>query len=299
MPDNSTISDQDCKKLALKIKNDIFKPVNTNKITVFLCGADINDKERLRGRIADAMKDKWYSYLFDIVYPEDIFDELLYSPKSKDLLSLENLLADSVDAVVVIPESPGSFTELGAFANNSKLRKKMICIIENRYKKNRSFINQGPIKLLKKANKSAVIFMNPENIETGVDKLRTALKSLPKNSLKTKKSLNLLQLDSFLLPTTYLLEPVSKTVLSRIVSYATKDSSNSYQMTTAALTTLTKKRQVELTKSGYRLTKFGVKSFFNLVQTKKRVKLQKEKNAIDDLRLEILNLKFRGKSLTI
>ena len=83
---------------------------------------------------------------------EDIFDELLYSSKTKDLLSLEALLAESVDAIVLIPESPGSFAELWAFANDERLRKKMICVVDKKYKKDKSFINQGPLKLVKKEN---------------------------------------------------------------------------------------------------------------------------------------------------
>ena len=111
---------------------------------MFLCGADISMKDKLRYKIANEFKYFWNSYWYEIIYPEDIFDELLYSSRSKDLLSLENLLADSVDVILMIPESPGSFAELGAFANNEKLRAKIVCIIDEKYKKNKSFINQGP-----------------------------------------------------------------------------------------------------------------------------------------------------------
>src|SRR3972149_9099687 len=95
------ISKSDCKKLATKIRNDIFKPVNTYKTTIFLCGADISKKERLRYQIAQSLNDWQYSFLYDIIYPEDLFEELLYGSHAKDLLSLENLLAVSVDAVVL------------------------------------------------------------------------------------------------------------------------------------------------------------------------------------------------------
>ena len=106
----------------------------------------------------------WYSSNYDLIYPEDIFDELLYSSNSTDLLSLENLLADSVDAVVVIPESAGSFAELGAFANNEKLRSKMICVVDIKYKRDKSFINQGPIKLVRSVNKDAIVYIEESNL---------------------------------------------------------------------------------------------------------------------------------------
>ena len=156
------ISNEDCVKLSTKIREDIYMPANSFKTTIFLCGADIKQKDKIRFKIAEEIKNGWRSSrYYDIIYPEDIFDELLYSSKKRDLLSLEALLADSVDAIVLIPESPGSFAELGAFANDEKLRKKLICIVDKKYQKNKSFINQGPLNLVKKENKQGLIFINP------------------------------------------------------------------------------------------------------------------------------------------
>ena len=293
------ISKPDCKRLAVKIRNDIFKPVNTYKTTIFLCGADISHKGKLRYQIADALSVWWYSFLYDIIYPEDIFEELLYSSQTSDLLSLENLLAESVDAVVLIPESPGSFAELGAFANDEKLRRKLICIIDKKHRKNRSFINQGPLKLVKKANKHGLIFIDPKEIDKGVSKLNTALKKMKKSSSKISDRITLLQIDNFLLPSIYLLEPVSKTTLINLVEYATEDKANAFQTTTTALTILTKKRQLELTPDGYKLTQLGVNDFMHLRKKSNRIKNQSETIAIDALRLDILNLQNRRKELSL
>ena len=101
------ISQSDCKKISKKIREDIFKPANSFKTTIFLCGADKSQKDKMRFKIAESLTGFWYKHYYDLIYPEDIFDELLYSSQSKDLLSLEGLLADSVDAIVLIPESPG------------------------------------------------------------------------------------------------------------------------------------------------------------------------------------------------
>jgi len=159
------ISKADYSIIAEKIRKDIFKPALNYKITIFLCGKDILDKSSIRYRIAQVLTEGlWYSGTYDLVFPEDIFDELLYSSTSADLLSLENLLADSVDAVVVIPESPGSFAELGAFANNEKLRSKMLCILDVKYKRDKSFINQGPVKLVRSVNKDGVVYVDESKI---------------------------------------------------------------------------------------------------------------------------------------
>jgi hypothetical protein len=293
------ISKADCIKLSTKIREDIFKPVNSYKTTVFLCGADINQKDKIRYKVAKALGDWWYAFQYDIIYPEDIFEELLYSSQTKDLLSLENLLAESVDAVVLIPESPGSFAELGAFANDEKLRSKLICIVDKKYKKDKSFINQGPLKLVKKANKHGLLFIDTDDIPNEVERINTSLRKMKKNSNKISHKITLLQLENFLLPSIFLLEPATKSTLINLVGNATEDEKNSFQTTTTALTILTKKRHIELTPFGYKLTSLGVDEFLSYRKTSSRIKNQDKTIAIDNLRLEILNLKNRKKKLKV
>jgi len=288
------ISKADCFRIAKKIRDDIYKPAYSFKTTVFLCGADINQKEKIRYKIAEALKGEFW---YDIIYPEDIFDELLYSSKTKDLLSLEGLLADSVDAIVIIPESPGSFAELGAFANDENLRNKLICVVDEKYKKDKNFINQGPLKLIKKTNSFGLVFINPEEVSSEIGKLTYSLNKMKKSGSKKGDKLSLLQIENFLLPSIYLIEPVSKDTLVNLVATATEDEKNAFQTTTTALTILTKKRKIELTAEGYKLTKLGLENFFAFRKTKSRIKRQYEKIEIDNIRLDILNLKYRKKKL--
>ena len=290
------ISNADCIRISNKIREDIYKPAFNFKTTVFLCGADITQKDKIRYKIAEALKWRFWT---DIIYPEDIFDELLYSSKTKDLLSLEGLLADSVDAIVLIPESPGSFAELGAFANDELLRSKLICIVDKKYKKDKSFINQGPLRLVKKANPFGLIFIDPDDIDEEIDKLISSLRKMKKASAKRGDKISLLQLENFLLPSIYLLEPVSKETLVNLVVSATEDKLNSFQTTITALTILIKKKQIQLTVNGYKLTTLGLETFFAFRKTKSRIKRQDEIIEIDNLRLEILNLKYRKKKLKV
>lgn len=310
----SEISVSDCKTIATKIKKDIFEPALTFKTSIFLCGKDINDRNSIRYKIAEGLtKGYWYSSSFDLIYPEDIFDELLYSSNSTDLLSLENLLADSVDSVVVIPESAGSFAELGAFANNDKLRSKMICVVDAKYKRDKSFINQGPIKLVKSVNKDAIIYIDVNKLgksqvgkfdvfsilsrDTELDKLVSVLRKMKKSNDKFENKITLLQLDRFLLPAIYLLEPATKSLLIQIVSFAMENDANSYSSTTTALTMLIKKRFIEATANGFILTTLGKEEFFSFKKKNTRNKQHEKTIAIDDLRIEILNLKNRNKKL--
>lgn len=293
---NHDISKADSILISKIIRDDIYKPAFSFKTTVFLCGADINQKDKIRHQIALALK---WEFWFDIIYPEDIFDELLYSSKKIDLLSLEGLLADSVDAIVIIPESPGSFAELGAFANDEKLRKKLICVVDKKHQKDKSFINQGPLKLVKKENSFGLVFIDPKEVLKETDKLVSALKKMKKVSAKKGDNLSLLQLENFLLPSIYLLEPVSKNTLINLVTAAAEDDKNSFQTTTTALTILIKKKLIQLSNEGYKLTSLGLEKFFAFQKTKTRIKKHNEKIEIDNIRLEILNLKNRRKKLKV
>jgi hypothetical protein len=288
------ISEKDCEILSKKIKDNVFIPVNSQKTKIFLCGANISDKTKMRFKVAQELGRYWYP--FDIIYPEDIFDELLYSSKSKDLLSLEHLLAESVDAIIVIPESAGSIAELGVFSNDFDLRKKLICLVDVKYKKDKSFINQGPIKLIKKENSNAVIFFDPMDITSAIQDLIPLLKKLKKSSLLVSSKLSLLQLDNFLLQTIFILEPISKNVLTSITGFATEDKKNNFQSATTALTILAKRRLIELTSLGYRLTPLGINQFRNL---RKTIRKKNTANSIqiDNLRLEFFNLINRKKKL--
>lgn len=290
------ISKTDCILISKIIRDKIYKPAFSFKTTVFLCGADINQKDKIRHQIAQALKWKFW---FDIIYPEDIFDELLYSSKAIDLLSLEGLLADSVDAVVIIPESPGSFAELGAFANDEKLRKKLICVVDKKYQKDKSFVNQGPLKLVKKENSFGLVFIDPENVQFEVDELVSSLKKMKKVSAKKSYRLSLLQLENFLLPSIYLLEPVLKNTLIDLVTASAEDEKNSFQTTTTALTILTKKKLIQLSNEGFELTSLGLEKFYAFQKTKSRIKRHDERIEIDNIRLEILNLKNRRKKMKV
>lgn len=310
------ISNLDCVTIARKIREDIFKPAFSFKTSIFLCGADIFQKTTTRHKISEVLSNSYhYSMYYDLIFPEDIFDELLYSSHAPDLLSLENLLADSVDAVIMIPESPGSFTELGAFASNEKLRNKLVCVIDERFKKKKSFINQGPLKLVKQANKSNIVYINPENIgksivngiktfapftkDTEIEKIITALRKLKRTTTKAENMITLLQLDKFLLPAIYILEPVKNETLANIVANAIEDSRYSKSSTITALTMMTKKRYIEFTDEGYKLTELGTNEFLSFRKKNSRYKEQDRTVAIDNLRLEVLNLKHRKKKLKV
>lgn len=114
--------------------------------TIFLCGKDKSDKKSLRYRFSTFLsKEKGIT----LTYPEDLFEDLLEGQGKNSLLSLETQLANSVDLIILIPESPGSFAELGAFSMDKLLAKKMLVMRMGEYKSGKSFINHGPVRLVR------------------------------------------------------------------------------------------------------------------------------------------------------
>ena|SRR5436190_1870912 len=296
---DQSISDEDCAVLAWKIKSEVYEPFVSDRRSIFLCGADPRQPNNLRSKVAEGLVGPRYSYYFDLIYPEEIFEDLLYSPQSRDLLSLENLLADSVDALVIIPESPGSLTELGAFVNNERLRKRIVCVVDKKFKKDKSFINRGPLQLIKRKNPDRVIYVDPSEMSQPNRKLRGVLLSMERGHRSPSDNISLLQVENFVLPAIYLLEPVTQETLIRLVANASQDKKNAYQITMTALTSLIKKRNIEHSETGYRLTKVGVQGYGRLRKQKSNVKMHTKTKVLDDLRLEILNFSLRKKRLKV
>ena len=302
------------KIIAEKIMKDIFEPDRSFKTTIFLCGKDVADQSSIRYKISYLLNNAfWYSGEYEIIYPEDIFEALLYKSSSDDLLSLENLLADSVDVVVVIPESPGSLAELGAFANNEKLRNKMVCVLDEKYERHKSFINQGPVKLIKRTNNKAIVHINPFKLDepfkltptlfpfaknSELDRVVAAIRNVKRKTIAEKTKLTLLGVDRFLLPVIYLLEPIGKKSLTYLTAIVTDDELHSSTITETALGLLVKKRLVQPSSNGFSLTDAGIAEFLSY-RKRKGSKITEKTKAIDELRLEILNLTYRNKKLRV
>jgi hypothetical protein len=83
---------------------------------------------------------------FRVFYAEKVW-EAIAGMGHIDALQMENQLADLADIVVIVVESAGTFTELGAFSVSEPLRKKILPILDDIYKTHTtSFIATGPIR---------------------------------------------------------------------------------------------------------------------------------------------------------
>ncbi|KGJ87333.1 retron St85 family effector protein [Colwellia psychrerythraea] len=100
-------------------------------------------------------------------------------------LDLEKWLAEFSDAVIILVESFGTVAELGAFSISAPLRQKLLPIINNKFEKDESFINTGPVRWVDNdSNFGPTIFTDFSTILTCMPQVVERL------SRKQKKKLN-------------------------------------------------------------------------------------------------------------
>ena len=144
---------------------------------VFLCGKNIElqkYEESNRGTIQKwlAAKSKNIFFVLSEKLWEDDFDSNI------DLLTFEDFLAEVSDSIILLVESPGSFCELGAFAYTEKLfNDKLIIIIDEKYKNDKSFIMSGPVAKVRKDG-AKVVFAPLEGALLSSSELRNTLDNL-------------------------------------------------------------------------------------------------------------------------
>ncbi|MGV1065401.1 retron St85 family effector protein [Clostridium perfringens] len=170
-----------------KLYNEVYKKINREYIDVFLCGGVSTNSECIRDKVREIMERN----NIRVLYPEDMFMDILTKNRDKDLLSLEKFLAENSDIICVLPESAGSFVELGAFTNNNETLGKLFVMINRKYEKDKSFIIMGPVKyIINKKGKERIIFYKDNDIDRAVKKIREEFKRFIKENGKQDIAIN-------------------------------------------------------------------------------------------------------------
>lgn len=164
------------------IYTDFFCNTFSQSCYVFLCGGA--GKEHIRNRVRPILENDH----FQILYPEDLFIEMLNRNKKADLLEYENLLADNSDIICIICESIGSSVELGAFIQNENIKKKMVVAINQKYARDKSFVMMGPVKHLKKTNDQNVVVFKQDDPSALSDKLSKVFRKLHRRGNASNKA---------------------------------------------------------------------------------------------------------------
>jgi hypothetical protein len=181
-------------------------------------------------------------------------------PNRYDLLSLENLLAEAVDAVVLIIESPGAIAELGAFVNHPVLRKRLIVIQDERYRRTKSFIGHGPVRLLQDKGDGKVLFLPLERIQKHVDEIREAIDAISKDHPVRFDLSNVFHAPSLIIPCLFLLEELTREEIAIMVSEATGLSADRLDIVVSgAISVILTERSIAKERGTFRLTDAAAK----------------------------------------
>ena len=141
----------------------------------FLCGAN---KSEGRDAIRDYLS-KFHPSV-SVFYAEKVW-EVIAALGETDALQMEASLAELAELVIVIVESPGTFTELGAFSISKELRKKLLPIVDEMHRHNDSFISNGPLKWIDSESDFApTIYTDLRGILLAGKDLEDRIKRIPK-----------------------------------------------------------------------------------------------------------------------
>lgn len=108
---------------------------------IFLCGGMGSTP---RDTLCNYLSRKYKTKL-QIFYAESVWVEIA-ARTSQNALEMEAELAALADLLIIIVESPGTFAELGAFSLSTRLRKKLLPVVDPLYKNASSFIMTGPLR---------------------------------------------------------------------------------------------------------------------------------------------------------
>ena len=277
-----------------KIYSQLYKKDVDYTLNIFLCGADTGRTDSFRHLLN--IEFKKYAK-FNVVYPEFIFATLL-NQKESNLLELEDELASYVDLIIIPLEGQGTLAEIGAFAVNKKLLPKIIAINDIRYKNAKSFINLGPIDLIKKTSSNNLFYFTKgkerDILEDLVDSISS--KRIPKKD--SYDLVNIFNLSRYLFYLIAIYQPLTKKQMFEGLNELTEDIKNTkikLKYIDASIQILVQKNRIEKDidsnfKEIYSLSNEGHKYVYEELLPKLKIV-----NEFSDIRLKILSNQIKRK----
>jgi hypothetical protein len=150
----------------IRVRDEILDAVRKNEYrfrrtpnVLFLCGAT---NSAPRDRLAEYIRKRREDTL--VFYAEDVW-MAISTIEGISALEMEAKLAALSDIVVIIVESIGTSAELGAFSLSEELRKKLLPILDEKFRTGASFVETGPIRWVDKdSDFRPAIWVNHESI---------------------------------------------------------------------------------------------------------------------------------------
>ncbi|MGC2421970.1 MAG: retron St85 family effector protein [Candidatus Acidiferrales bacterium] len=205
-------------QIASQLREQYLGQPATTDISIFLCGGADGADHKLRMRLGESLAGLKSKYRYSVYYPEDMFVELVLGHQKQDLLTLENLLARSVSAVAILLQSPGTFTELGAFSNHELLKDKLVVVVDPKRKKAQSFVNSGPLRHLINETSSSVLFlkMDESNLDALVKDVAEASRKIAAAHPPDRNLTNPIACYELYLALLYVLDPVPRRAFAMV-----------------------------------------------------------------------------------
>lgn len=274
-----------------EIYSKLYKRDVDYSLNIFLCGAETSKRDSIRELLNTEFKK---DAKFNSVYPEYVF-ATLYGKGGYNLLELEDELANYVDLIILPLEGIGTYCELGAFAVNKALLPKIIAINNIKHKKSKSFINIGPIDLIKKNNSNNLIYFEDgkevDIIPKIIDKVR--LKRYDKKISYDFE--NVFNLSRFILYLIAIFQPIDIEGIEKLLKKLDKGKIKSKYIN-SAIQILTQKNRIEqdidssTLKSIFSLSEDGHKYVYEEL-----IKKLKVKRDFTNIRCEIINERYKPK----
>lgn len=265
-----------------------------NLVSIFLCGGSSIPDSKFRRHLGSNISKIHSKYQYSVYYPEDMFVELILGHQRSDLLSLEDLLAKGVHCVVILVQSAGTLTELGAFTNYPDLKDRLIVVIDPSYKLKRSFISLGPIRYLKTQTTSKVIYsaMNEQNLDNLTRQIAEASREISKHSTPSNDLSNPIASQKFFLSMIFVFDPILRPEFINILRQVTTcEPGIALTVAESVLNGLINERKALSTGDSISITEKGIDALIydSVLKTKSRHLL----SSLSSLRLEALNITLR------
>lgn len=282
---------KDYSKILNEIYDKLYKRDVDFSLNIFLCGASTAKRNSIRDLLNNEFKK---DAKFNSVFPEYLFASL-YGRGGYNLLELEDELANYVDVIILPLEGIGAYCELGAFSVNKDLLPKIIAINNVVFKKSKSFINHGPIDLIKKYNQNNLLYYKLGKEEDVVPKVVAKIKSRRSHKELSYDLENLFNLSRYMLYVIAMFQPISIIGIERLLEELGKGKIKS-KFIKSAIQILTQKNRIEQNihsetlKTSYILSEDGHNYVYEELINKLKVKRD-----FTRIRSEIINDRYKSK----
>ncbi len=155
--------------------NGAFYVAGSDLPVLFVCGGSLESGKSLRARFLEAIPSVFPGAV--LLKAEDCYSAVRERERTFFSLTLfETLIAEISDCIVLFPESPGSFAEVGYFAGSERLLPKLLVASPGGHQAKESYLNCGPLAAVDRASKfRSSLWLLSDSFDAVHERLKNAL----------------------------------------------------------------------------------------------------------------------------